>query len=69
MVANHVVLCFLDGDSQRQKWFRNDLSKGSPGEVAEDVLILRFQAVVLQPELTSELPGGPIITQITGPHP
>lgn len=51
------------------KWFRNYLSQGSPREVAEDVPVLRFQAVVLQPELTSELPGGPVITQITGPHP
>lgn len=71
-----IILYFLEFASwmeaprdKKKKWFRNDLSKGSPREVAENVLVLRFQAVVLQPELTSELPGGPVITQITGPHP
>lgn len=71
-VANHILfssICFSDGDTQRQKWFRDDSSKGSPRQVAEDVLVLRFQVVVLQLGLASESPIGPIIAYITGPHP
>lgn len=62
-------MCFLNGDIQKLKWFRDDSSKGNPRHVAEDVLVLRFQAVVLQIELPSESPVGPTTAQVTGPHP
>lgn len=64
-VANRILLsriCFLDGDTQRQKRLRNDLSKGRPKEAAEGVLILRLQTVIQQLELTSESSGRPVIT-------
>lgn len=35
----------------------------------EDVLALRFQAVVPQRGLTSESPGGPVVTQVARPQP